>query len=893
MRGSAAEFESELPFGTVIDALDAYLLTLDSKAVSRLGKETAEVLAEVFPALAEFRNPDREMVVTAERFRIHMAIRELLERLSGRAPLALILDDLHWADQASTELISYLLRRPPQAGILLAISSRTGLLDPSLATALATGRGPQEQITLSPLDLEQLAELTGIPAHLAKAIHDQTGGNPFYTLELTRAGINPSRGQALPGTVAAAISAEMSSLRPGSRRFAEAAAVAGDPFEIDLAALITGEAVNPTGAIDELTSSGLIHPTEVPRRFAFRHPLVRSAIYESVMPGTRLADHEKAAGALADRSAPATEQARHLVLAARPGDREAAVVIGEAATDAQVSAPSLAAEWSDAALRIMPADDTEFHLRILGVKAQATAAISRFQEARAALLQSIGMLRDDEIEARVSITSTCASVEQLLGENETANERLTGLLGDLEKAGSTQALEVTLNLAHDAFLRGDFEDMTTWSVRAMEMAEDQPEIDPGQRAVTWATRALCASFTGPIDVARENADLAAAAFESFDRATIDRNVVGLARLTGAELYLERFEATIRHGNAAIEASRRTGQSQNFPILYPCVGTAGTTTGDFDVAREVLDDAIEGARISNNQQSLAWSLFNRSALALAEGDLEFADELSLESVGICESLEDGLVKTWSGVMRASVIDQSGRPEEALGVLAEAAGGENLEKIPGSWRIGYLLMEVETLVGLERLDDAARICAVAEARAEEFDNAMGRAQALRARSILSLASGSIDEATAKAREAVGLSLGVGASIDAGIGRFALADALREEGNDQLAISELESALAVFAECGASRWQKLAEKKLRALGQKIHRRSGAPAGETGVESLTGREREVAELVVDRRTNREIAEVLFLSQKTVETHLRNIFAKLGVSSRVEVARAIEQQSG
>ncbi|MCB0868040.1 MAG: helix-turn-helix transcriptional regulator [Solirubrobacterales bacterium] len=172
-------------------------------------------------------------------------------------------------------------------------------------------------------------------------------------------------------------------------------------------------------------------------------------------------------------------------------------------------------------------------------------------------------------------------------------------------------------------------------------------------------------------------------------------------------------------------------------------------------------------------------------------------------------------------------------------------------------------------------------------------MGRAQALRARSILSLASGSIDEATAKAREAVGLSLGVGASIDAGIGRFALADALREEGNDQLAVSELESALAVFAECGASRWQKLAEKKLRALGQKIHRRSGVPAGETGVESLTGREREVAELVVDRRTNREIAEVLFLSQKTVETHLRNIFAKLGVYSRVEVARAIEQQSG
>jgi DNA-binding NarL/FixJ family response regulator len=117
-----------------------------------------------------------------------------------------------------------------------------------------------------------------------------------------------------------------------------------------------------------------------------------------------------------------------------------------------------------------------------------------------------------------------------------------------------------------------------------------------------------------------------------------------------------------------------------------------------------------------------------------------------------------------------------------------------------------------------------------------------------------------------------------------------AFAQAGERERAIEELEKAAGTFHACGASRYRDAADHELRVLGCRIHRRTQAgQADATGMAALTGREEQVARLVVDRQTNPEIAETLFLSPKTVETHLRNIFRKLDVSSRVEVARAVE----
>jgi DNA-binding CsgD family transcriptional regulator len=130
-----------------------------------------------------------------------------------------------------------------------------------------------------------------------------------------------------------------------------------------------------------------------------------------------------------------------------------------------------------------------------------------------------------------------------------------------------------------------------------------------------------------------------------------------------------------------------------------------------------------------------------------------------------------------------------------------------------------------------------------------------------------------------------------LEAAVARMLAGRALAEATEREAAVQALERAAAAFAATGAVRLRDAAEQELRRLGQHIHRRSQptAAAGD-GVASLTRRELEIARLVVDRRTNREIAETLFLSPKTVESHIRNIFGKLGADSRVEVARIVER---
>src|SRR5262249_46681162 len=134
-------------------------------------------------------------------------------------------------------------------------------------------------------------------------------------------------------------------------------------------------------------------------------------------------------------------------------------------------------------------------------------------------------------------------------------------------------------------------------------------------------------------------------------------------------------------------------------------------------------------------------------------------------------------------------------------------------------------------------------------------------------------------------------VGAPIEAALSRTIAGRALAETGEKDQAVAELQRAAAALGACGAWRYRQSAERELRRLGHHIHRRTRpGTAGGAGIESLTGRELQVARLVVDRKTNPQIAAELFLSQKTVETHLRNIFHKMGVTTRTALAQAVER---
>src|SRR5215207_9926780 len=218
----------------------------------------------------------------------------------------------------------------------------------------------------------------------ADELYEEAGGNPFYLQQLARshgAGARaPLAGSALeavgvPAAVIASLAEELGLLSDDTRRVLRGAAVAGDPFEPELAAAAAdADDATAMAAFDELLELGLVRPTDVPLRFRFRHPLVRRAVYESAPGGWLLGAHERCAQVLAERGAPVAARAHHVEFAARHGD-PAVAVLTQAGTAAILRAPASAARWFSAALRLMPdAAPAEQRVGLLLARARALAA---------------------------------------------------------------------------------------------------------------------------------------------------------------------------------------------------------------------------------------------------------------------------------------------------------------------------------------------------------------------------------------------------------------------------------------------------------------------------------------------------------------------------------------
>ena len=320
LAGAAAEFEREMPFSVWVDALDAYVVSQDFARHEAWDAGLAAELGQVLPSLRSANGGAG--AVADERYQAHRAVSRLLGLVAEDQPLVLVLDDLHWSDAASIELIGALTRRGPHAPVLMALGFRPGPVALRLTAALTGAR--VRRLELEPLsEAEATLLLEDLDAEAAAAIYRHGGGNPFYLEQLGRTGnggalaTRPEPGSAaaetgVPAAVAGAIAGELESLSDEPRALLNAAAVADEPFEIDLAAAIADmRAAEALTALDDLLDTDLIRPTDVPRRFVFRHPLVRRAVYESLRGGWRLAAHARAAEALAARGADAAEQAHH------------------------------------------------------------------------------------------------------------------------------------------------------------------------------------------------------------------------------------------------------------------------------------------------------------------------------------------------------------------------------------------------------------------------------------------------------------------------------------------------------------------------------------------------------------------------------------------------------
>src|SRR3954451_6980972 len=354
LRGAGADLDRDLPFWVFVDALDEYLAGVEPRRLANLDEDVRVELAQVFPSLSDLGRGGSAGTLHG-RYRTNRAVRELLERLASTKPVVVLLDDFHWADPASVDLAASLLHRPPAAGVLMVLASRPNHSSPRLrsVTRQAARAGGLTRIELDPLTGEEAAAMLGRDPADAEAalLLEESGGNPFYLEQLARASDGATRPAVgaessvaelrVPALVVAALEDELALLSARSRLVLQGAAVAGDPFEPELAAAASGvgepEAMD---AIDELLSAELLRPTNVPRRFGFPHPIVRRAVYEASPAASRIGAHERIAQALAQRGAGALARAHHTDASARAGDTAAVATLTEARSPAAGRAPA-------------------------------------------------------------------------------------------------------------------------------------------------------------------------------------------------------------------------------------------------------------------------------------------------------------------------------------------------------------------------------------------------------------------------------------------------------------------------------------------------------------------------------------------------------------------------
>ena len=243
----------------------------------------------------------------------------------------------------------------------------------------------------------------------------------------------------------------------------------------------------------------------------------------------------------------------------------------------------------------------------------------------------------------------------------------------------------------------------------------------------------------------------------------------------------------------------------------------------------------------------------------------------------------MLGSFAGLVHGVTLIESGHPDRGIERMTARAGGADLPLLGGSWRAYFLDWLARGLLAAERPADAERAAAAAAEVAETTGLRTAEAWAARA----SARVAPLPDRALASVEAAGT---VAAPIEAGLSRIVAGRALAHAGDADRAADELSRAAAAFDEIGAVRYRAEAERELARLGvHRRHRRTRAATAQ-GLEALTERELEVARLIVDRRTNPQIAAELFLSTKTVESHVRNLFHKLGVSSRADVARAVER---
>jgi DNA-binding NarL/FixJ family response regulator len=901
LESRAHSMSGGVAFGMWAEALDPLLQVLSDDDVAQLCGGFLDDLSALFHRVAAMRGPWSTAPAGHEppRPRLLAGLIRMLDELCGRGPLVILLDDMHWADASSWEVLRQIARRLDSAPLLLLLTARPVELAEHSGAAPVLFDLEQDglltRLELTPLQndgLRALAEqIIGAEPKTALVdwVAERSRGNVLFAIGLLRALLEEDADLSapvltrLPESLTERVAARAKLLPPHHVAVLEHVAVAGRPVALpDLIALTDSTLEDIGPVLAEMVAARTIVETERGRSLTYElpHPLVRDVAYEQIGGARRRVLHRRAARVLREGGHIA-EAAAHYASSAEPGDPEAVSALLEALREAeQREAVSEALTMLGALVELLPANDRRWLDVLDAMHGQATwitdhRADSRFEVAVAALRAIDGQLTEaDDPSRRALVKFRLANfLAWGVGDGDVAFELHVAARDLFEAAGDLPRMRLAeFELAWNKGLHGDFAAMTE-AARGLAVSAEEAGDRPAAM-LAWTALATSAFFGGHIAEAEaankragELAEAAGATFRS--SMTESRSAMWLAvqgRITDAR----RALAESRQANHA--GYRESG---GLSLEANTEWVAGNFRAALEAARE-SDRVSAGTRERLMRATVcgAFAAVEVGEPAEARRHLDRADAMlggrHWHGITLLTRYAEGLL-LWS----------TGEPASAVGVLRE--GAARLHRMDLIVLSGLALPDLAELA--HTLDDPDLAIAAAKEATEiagRMDQLTYTALADLAAAWAALAGEDCTAAIAAARSAI-------EHVDATEWRAHQAKARHVLGCALLttapaeAVAALEDAARRYADCGAL-WR-------RGLVLDLLRQQGAPArralaATVGPAPLTRRERDVAMLAAQGLAVKEIAAQLFVGERTVETHLGNVYAKLGVDSKLDLVR-------
>lgn len=876
--GQGHELGRDKPFGVLVDALDLHDAATDPdrQAIGVLLGLGPATRTELVGEFAELRYLAIEGIVT------------LLRQWAEEGPLLLGLDDLHWADASSLLTLDQLMRRLSELPIGVLATRRPSPRSPVL-DQLGRGLAPEDSVrlVLAPLGQDavgQLAEsLVGArPGPVLLRHMDGAAGNPFFVTEMIGALSDEGRIQVSDNLAESLVGDSVPSLRSTvlhrlgfltleTLDLLRVAAVVGSRFRLDdLSVVLSVPVYELLGHLREPMDAGFIVGSD--DMLEFRHHLVWDALYHDLPLAAREALHVQVARGLAAANRPATQVASHFMAGATPGDREALAWLEKAAADAISRAPEVAAELYEGAIQLA-GDVVEIRDRLAVHLATALTWAGRLDDAEAIIEDLVARvaLPEDAVDVRLGL----ARIYIIQGKPFAARAQFE-LLADSPDLQGPRRSRALFDNAVACLMSGDVANAELAAASALEegiAAGDDPSVCGALCAAAWV-----ANLRGRTTEAVELAERAVAVAETSSARETSRRYpqvfLGVVLVDADQLdYARRMFDTGRR------LAEDFGDTWQLPIHHLGAALVDFYAGNLDDASTALATADEIVEEVGTRVLQVWSSALWAHIAVERDELGEADRLlSLAEQHVADS-GPGMGYDWLLWGRARVLEAGDDLSSAVTLLDNAWGlADSLGIVSQRRLIGPDLVRLLRATG--QLDRAREVAYAMSSTAEMSGVVSARAAADRC---VGMAMGESDRMLAAvelARTAPQRLEHARTCEDAGT-------VLSGSGRDDEAKELLIEAGDIYRHCGARRSKRRVDASLRRLGVVRGRKGPRSRPVTGWEALTPAELEVSELAAQGMTNPEIGRRLFVSPRTVETHLSHVYAKLGISSRVELAAA------